>query len=80
MPTGIGGHGSEMERRLPGRGETEVVVPVVVPVVVDVQTLRVEVADVDAVAIRVEYCPFPSVAPGVEGYPPICIGAMSSPP
>ena len=43
-----------MERRLPGRRHTEVGIAVVVPVVVDVETLGVEIADVHAVAVRVQ--------------------------
>ena len=42
-----------MEIEVPGRPETDVVVAVVVPVV-DVETLGIEVADVDAVTVRVE--------------------------
>jgi hypothetical protein len=62
-----------MERRLPGTRETEIVVAVVVPVVVDVETLGVEIADVDVIAVRVDFCPLPSgtrlyAAPDLEGY------------
>ena len=39
---------------MPAGGQTEVVVPVVVPVVVDVEAILIEVTDVDAVAVRVE--------------------------
>ena len=41
------------EAEVPGRREAEIVVPIVIPVVVDVQAIRVEVADVHAVAVRV---------------------------
>ena len=40
-----------IERRLPGGRHADVVVAVVVPVVVDVETVGVEVAHVDAVAV-----------------------------
>lgn len=40
------------EIEVPGRPETDVVVAIVVPVV-DVETLRIEVADVHAVTVRV---------------------------
>lgn len=42
-----------IEKRLPGSRETEIVVAVVIPVVVDVETLGVEVADVHTIAVRV---------------------------
>ena len=55
------------EIEVPGGGETKVVVPVVIPVVVDVQTLGIEVPDVHAVAVRCEgNCPLPSVPPEME--------------
>lgn len=63
-----------IERRLPGRGETKVVVAVAVPVVVDVETLGVEVADDDVIAVRVQkFCPLLSMtrlyaAPDIEVY------------
>lgn len=41
---------------------------VVVPVVVDVETLVVKVADIDAVALRVANCSLPSEAPNLEVY------------
>jgi hypothetical protein len=45
------------------------VVAVVVPVVVDVETVLVEVADVDTIAVRGDVvCPSSSVAPEVEVY------------
>jgi hypothetical protein len=40
--------------RLPSRGEAQVVIVVVIPIVVDIETLGIEVANVDAVAIRVK--------------------------
>ena len=42
------------QNTLPGRRNADVVVTVVVPVVIDVQTLGIEVADVDTVTVRVE--------------------------
>ena len=42
------------EKRLPGDRQTQVGVPVVVPVVVDVEAIGIEIADVHAVAVRVE--------------------------
>lgn len=60
---------SRIEKRLPSRREPQVGVPVVIPVVVDVETLGIEVADVHAIAVRVERnCPFPSMSPDREGY------------
>ena len=58
---------SRVERRLPGRRETEVVVALVVPIVVDVETLGVEVADVDVIAVRVDYLPASIRTPLVRG-------------
>ena len=40
--------------RLPGGRHAEIVVAIVVPVVVDVETVGIEVANVDMVAVRVE--------------------------
>ena len=52
---------------LPSGGNTQVVVAVVVPVVVDVETLPIEVANIDAVAVRVhDVCLPPSNSPEVE--------------
>ena len=42
------------EMRLPSRGEAQVVIVVVIPIVVDIETLRIEVANIDTVAIRVK--------------------------
>lgn len=50
---------------VPGRPETDVVVAVVVPVV-DVETLRIEVADVHAVTVRV-HAVLPVLVSGTEG-------------
>ena len=44
---------------LPCRRQPDVAVPAVVPVVVDVETVGVEVADVDPVAVRVDMLPAP---------------------
>jgi hypothetical protein len=41
------------EMILPSRGEAQVVIVVVIPVVVDIETLRIEVANIDTVAVRV---------------------------
>ena len=38
---------------LPGGRQTEVIIAVIIPVVVDVQTVGIEVADVDTVAVRI---------------------------
>ena len=43
-----------IEKRLPGGRNAQVGVPVVVPIVVDVEAVGVEIADVHAVAVRVE--------------------------
>lgn len=43
-----------IERRLPRRRNAQVGVPVVVPIVVDVEAIGIEIADVHAVAVRVE--------------------------
>jgi len=40
--------------RLPGGGQTKIVVGVVVPVVVDLETVGIEPADIHAVTVRVE--------------------------
>jgi len=40
--------------RLPSGSEAQVVVVVVIPVVVDIETIRIEVANIDTVAIRVK--------------------------
>ncbi len=61
---------NRIERRLPCRRETEIVVALVVPVVVDVETLVVEIADVDVIAVRVAVCPFPSMTRFVRGTGP----------
>ena len=54
---------------LPGRGNPDVVVAVVVPVIVDVETLLVEIAEIDEVAVRVhDVCLSPSNSPEVEVY------------
>lgn len=49
---------SASEIEVPGGRQTDVVIAVVVPVVVDVQTILVEVADVDPVAVRGEVTSF----------------------
>ena len=43
-----------IETRLPRRRNAQVGVPVVVPIVVDVEAIGIEIADVHAVAVRVE--------------------------
>ena len=45
------------EKEVPDGGETEIVIAIVIGVVVDVQTIGVEIADIDAVAVRVENLP-----------------------
>jgi len=42
----------EIEREVPRGGQTDVVIAVVIRPVVDVEAVRVEVADVHAVAVR----------------------------
>jgi len=42
---------------LPGGRQTEVIIAVIIPVVVDVQTVGIEVADVDTVAVRIHTLP-----------------------
>ena len=42
---------SEIEKGVPGEDDSEVVVGIVVPVVVDVEAVPVEVAHVDVVAV-----------------------------
>jgi len=42
----------ESEKEVPGGGQTDVVIAVVIRPVVDIETVRVEVTDVDAVAVR----------------------------
>lgn len=49
---------------LPSRGHADVGVAIVVPVVVDVQAVRIKVADVDPVAVRVDMLPAPVRATG----------------
>lgn len=44
-------------RRLPGGRNTEIVVHVVIPVVVDVEPVGIELANVDTVAVRIERLP-----------------------
>ena len=64
------GHVSTLpEKEVPRGRQTDVAVAVVVPVVVDVQPVLVEVADVDPVAVRGDkYCFLPSMALGIEVY------------
>ena len=51
------------------QGETDVVVAVVIPVVVDIEAVLVEVADIDTVAVRSDIvCPFSSMALEIEVY------------
>ena len=57
MPTVKWAFFAKIEKRLPSRGHADVVVAVVVPVVVDVQAVSIEVADVDPVAVRVDMLP-----------------------
>ena len=61
---------NQIEKRLPGRRETEIVVAAVVPVVVDIETLDIEVADVNVIAVRVDYLPAPIHNPLVCGTRP----------
>jgi len=57
------------EKKLPGRGHTDVAIAVVIPPVVDVEAVLVEVADVDAVTVRIDAnCSFLSMSPEVEVY------------
>lgn len=44
--------GYQIEKEVPRGGKTNVVVAVVIPIVVDIETLRVEVTDIDTVAVR----------------------------
>ena len=54
---------------LPRGGQADVVVAVVVPVVVDIEPVLVEVADIDTVAVRSDIvCPSSSVALEIEVY------------
>ncbi len=49
---------------IPGGRDTEIAVTVVIPVVVDVQALGIEVADVDMIAIGVHaHCLLSSLSP-----------------
>ena len=48
---------SNQEKEVPSGRQTEVVVTVVIPVVVDIEPIRIEVAHVDAVAIGVHELP-----------------------
>ncbi|OGZ18511.1 MAG: hypothetical protein A2Z68_02685 [Candidatus Nealsonbacteria bacterium RBG_13_38_11] len=43
----------QTKKEVPSGRDAQVVVAVVIPVVVDVETLRIEVADVDTVAVRI---------------------------
>lgn len=43
----------KLEIVLPGRSDAEIVIAIVVEVVVDVQAVRVEIAQIDVVAVRV---------------------------
>lgn len=52
-------------REVPRGRDADVVVTVVVPVVVDVEPVVVEVADVDTVTVRVQSCSFPSLSPKI---------------
>ena len=55
------------ETEVPSGHQPQVAIPVVVPVVVDVETVVVEVAQVDVVAIGVHaVSPLPSMPPNVE--------------
>jgi hypothetical protein len=47
----------QIEKRLPGGRHGHVVIAVIVPVVVDIETVGIEVADVDAVAVRIHLLP-----------------------
>jgi hypothetical protein len=59
------------EMRLPSRGEAQVVIVIVIPVVVDIETLRIEVANIDTVAIRVnKICLLSSRDTESRGLPP----------
>jgi len=58
-----------VRERLPGGGQADVVIAVIVPVVVDVETVGVEVADVDTVAVRIHLLPAPVRVTGNRGLP-----------
>ncbi len=56
---------------VPRGGDTDVVVAVVIPVVVDIQTVSIKVADVNTVAVRIHViCLSSSVSLGIELYCP----------
>ncbi len=54
---------------LPGGGDADVVIAVVVPVVVDVQAVGIEVANVDTIAVRIHLLPVPVHVTGNRGLP-----------
>lgn len=60
----------DLKIEVPGTGDAEVVVAVVVPVVVDVEAAGIEIADVDAIAIRIHCLPALFRATGTRGLPP----------
>ena len=56
---------------VPRGGDTDVVIAVVIPVVVDIQTVSIKVTDVNTVAVRIHViCLSPSVSLGIELYCP----------
>jgi len=44
----------QTEKEVPGRGKANVVVAVVIVPIVDIETIRVELAEVDAVAVGIQ--------------------------
>jgi hypothetical protein len=66
-PAGVATGPDGSEEELPGGRQPNVVVAVVVPVVVDIQTIGIEVADVDAVATQPVSVPAPVRVTGLRG-------------
>lgn len=51
----------EFKRELPKKNDTKVVIGIVRRVVVDIETVRIEVADVDAVTVGIGNCLLSSI-------------------
>jgi len=51
------GCSSLIEKEVPNGGKADVVIAIVIPVVVDIETTWVEVTDIDTVAVRVKNLP-----------------------